>query len=135
LAVITALTKILSAGWAAKRAGIARPGRLRAGTVMVSRGEFNIVIAGLATSAGLIAPSFGPLSAAYVLLMAIGGPLIARAGDPLGRWAAKRWPAAPKPTRIRRPEPEPESTADPASDVDSDIEFGTDKVIAEPDAG
>ena len=41
--------------------GPASPGRVRSapGTVMVSRGEFNIVIAGLATSAALDAPGLG----------------------------------------------------------------------------
>ena len=96
LAVVTALTKIISTGWAAKRAGVARPGQIRAGTVVVSRGEFNIVIAGLATSAALDAPTLGALSATYVLIMAVFGPLIARAGDPLGRWVATKWPVKPR---------------------------------------
>jgi CPA2 family monovalent cation:H+ antiporter-2 len=42
--------------------------------VLVSRGEFSIVIAGLAVSAGL-EPELGPLAAAYVLALAIAGPL------------------------------------------------------------
>ena len=78
LAVVTALTKI----------GLA--GQVRAGTAIVSRGEFNIVIAGLATGSGIIAPGFAALAAAYVLILAITGPLIARGGEPLGRWVAGR---------------------------------------------
>ena len=41
------------------------------------------MIAGLATGSGIIAPGFAALAAAYVLILAITGPLIARAGDPL----------------------------------------------------
>jgi CPA2 family monovalent cation:H+ antiporter-2 len=42
---------------------------------LVARGEFSIVIAGL--GAGL-EPSLGPLAAAYVLFLAILGPVLAR---------------------------------------------------------
>jgi CPA2 family monovalent cation:H+ antiporter-2 len=77
LAVVTAGTKVLTGWWAAKRVGIARPGRLRAGTALVARGEFSIVIAGLGVSAG-IEPALGPVAAAYVLLLAIAGPVAAR---------------------------------------------------------
>ncbi|HSS77360.1 MAG TPA: cation:proton antiporter, partial [Thermoanaerobaculia bacterium] len=44
---------------------------------LVARGEFSIVIAGLGVSAGL-EPLLGPLSAAYVLLLAVLGPILAR---------------------------------------------------------
>jgi CPA2 family monovalent cation:H+ antiporter-2 len=90
LAVVTALTKIAVGIWAARRAKIAVAGQIRAGTAIVSRGEFNIVIAGLATGSGIIAPGFAALAAAYVLILAIAGPLIARAGEPLGRTVARR---------------------------------------------
>ncbi len=82
LALITAATKIATGWWAARRAGIAPPGRLRAGTALVAHGEFSIVIAGLAVSAGL-EPRLGPLAAAYVLMLAVAGPILARAADPL----------------------------------------------------
>jgi CPA2 family monovalent cation:H+ antiporter-2 len=42
---------------------------------LVARGEFSIVIAGLGVG---IEPRLGPLSAAYVLMMAMLGPLLAR---------------------------------------------------------
>ncbi len=32
----------------------------------------------------------GVLAAAYVLILAVAGPLVARTGDPLGRWVAAR---------------------------------------------
>lgn len=82
LAVTGIITK-MSSGWiAARRAGVATTGRLRAGTALVPRGEFNIVIAGLAVSAGISA-NLGPLAAAYVLMLAIIGPVLARAIVPL----------------------------------------------------
>lgn len=109
LAVVTALTKIVVGYWAARRAGIAVPGRIRAGTVIVSRGEFNIVIAGLATGSGVIAPGLAALATTYVLIMAILGPVVARAGDPLGRALGRRAAA-----RAARPRVEPEADSSAA---------------------
>ena len=48
LAVVTMATKVLTGYLAARRVGIALPGRWRAGCALVPRGEFSIVIAGLA---------------------------------------------------------------------------------------
>jgi monovalent cation:H+ antiporter-2, CPA2 family len=75
LGAVTALTKLLTGYWAASRAGIDQRGCLRAGMELVARGEFSIVIAGLGVA---IEPRLGPLSAAYVLIMAMVGPLLAR---------------------------------------------------------
>ncbi|MDR3031562.1 MAG: cation:proton antiporter [Kitasatospora sp.] len=82
LAVVTALTKIATGYWAARRAGIAVKARWRAGGALVARGEFSIVIAGLAVTAG-IEPSLGPLATAYVLLLVVIGPLAARWTEPI----------------------------------------------------
>jgi monovalent cation:H+ antiporter-2, CPA2 family len=82
LALVTAVTKIATGWWAARRAGIGPRGRWRAGSVLVARGEFSIVIAGLAVAAGR-EPALGPLAAAYVLVLAVLGPILARAADPL----------------------------------------------------
>jgi CPA2 family monovalent cation:H+ antiporter-2 len=89
LAAAGIATKLASGWLAARRAGVASRGRLRAGAALVPRGEFNIVIAGLAVSAG-INPRLGPLAAAYVLILAIAGPLIARGVEPLLRWRRAR---------------------------------------------
>lgn len=87
LASVSVLTKLATGWWAAKRAGIARPGRLRAGAVLVPRGEFSIVIAGLAVAAG--APSrLGALAATYVLVLACVGPVLARSLGAPARTAA-----------------------------------------------
>ena len=59
LAVLTMLTKVLTGYLAAKRAGIALPGRLRAGLALMPRGEFSVVIAGLAVASG-VEPRAGP---------------------------------------------------------------------------
>ena len=83
LAVITATTKMLTGIWAAKRAGIARPGRFRAGAALIARGEFSIVIAGLAVASGVVPDDLAALATAYVLIMAILGPLAARYVEPV----------------------------------------------------
>ena len=89
LGVVTAATKGITGWWVARRMGVRRRGRIRAGATLVARGEFSIVIAGLGVSAGL-EPQLGPLSAAYVLLMAIAGPLLMRAADPIAAAVERR---------------------------------------------
>jgi len=82
LGIVTALTKVLTGWWAARRVGIDTPGRLRAGTALIARGEFSIVLAGLGVNAGLNS-QLGPLSVAYILLLAVLGPVAVRAIEPL----------------------------------------------------
>lgn len=87
LGVVTAGTKLFVGRWAARRAGIGAAGRLRAGLALTARGEFSIVIAGLAVGvAG--AEDLPALAAAYVLLMAITGPVMAKLADPTRRTVA-----------------------------------------------
>ena len=82
LAAVGVAGKILS-GWLAARPIAAGPGRLRAGTVLIARGEFSIVIAalGAATADGA---ELGAMAAAYVLITAMLGPLVTKFSDPLG---------------------------------------------------
>lgn len=75
LGLVSALTKVLTGYWAAGRTGVDRRGRIRAGMELIARGEFSIVIAGLGTG---IEPQLGPLAAAYVLFLAVLGPILAR---------------------------------------------------------
>jgi CPA2 family monovalent cation:H+ antiporter-2 len=82
LAVVTAATKIATGWWAARRIAVGPRGRWRAGTALVPRGEFSIVIAGLAVAAGR-EPDLGPLATAYVLILAVAGPVLARVSEPL----------------------------------------------------
>lgn len=77
LGLVTTLTKIFTGWWAARRAKLNEQEAIRAGAALVARGEFSIVIAGLGVSAG-IEPQLGSLSAAYVLFLAILGPILAR---------------------------------------------------------
>ena len=93
LAVVTTAGKIVTGWFAARRAGVGPPGRIRAGTVLVARGEFSIVIAALGATAA-DGEELGALAAAYVLLTAIIGPLITKHADALAR---------PAPSRERRP--------------------------------
>ncbi|MCH0565775.1 cation:proton antiporter [Streptomyces sp. MUM 2J] len=92
LALVTALTKVASGWYAARRDGAGRRGRLRAGTALIARGEFSIVIIGLV---GVRHDRLGALVAAYVLLLAVTGPVITR-------FAGTRPPGAARRRRRRR---------------------------------
>ncbi len=83
LAVVTLVTKVLTAWYAAGRDGAGPRGRMRAGLVLAARGEFAVVIAGLAVASGV--DEVGPLTAAYVLILAVASPILARFADALAR--------------------------------------------------
>lgn len=90
LAVVTTVTKVWTGWWAAKQAGSSKYGRARAGTALVAHGEFSIVIAGLAVSAGAVPNEFAALATTYVLIMAIVGPIAARVVEPVLVWRDRR---------------------------------------------
>ncbi len=92
LGVVSGATKLWSGSLAAHRAGVGPKGRVRAGTALIARGEFSIVIASLGATL-TDGDDLGALAAAYVLVTAIIGPLAAKYADrlPLGR---PRAPAA-----------------------------------------
>ncbi|MEV0738466.1 cation:proton antiporter [Streptomyces sp. NPDC050549] len=75
LAVAGAATKPAAGWYAAGRDGAGRRGRLRAGTALIARGEFSVVIVGLA---GTAQQRLGALVTAYVLILAVCGPVLAR---------------------------------------------------------
>lgn len=78
LAMVTGATKVITGAHAAGRDGARAPGRIRAGAVLVIRGEFSLVIVGLAGAAeGLL----GAVVAAYVIVLAVTGPVLARYAD------------------------------------------------------
>jgi CPA2 family monovalent cation:H+ antiporter-2 len=83
LAAITMATKVVTGWYAARWVGIGQRGRWRAGLGLVPRGEFSIVIAGLAVGAG-VEPRLAPLATSYVLITVVAGPLLARLPD--SRW-------------------------------------------------
>lgn len=98
LAVVTALTKVATGWWAARRQGIAPMGRARAGAALIARGEFSIVIAGLAVASGQVHADLAALATAYVLLMAVIGPIASRYVEPLAAMARRR----PAPAEVDR---------------------------------
>ncbi|WP_338673443.1 cation:proton antiporter [Streptomyces sp. SCSIO 30461] len=100
LAVVTAVTKVGSGWYAARREGAGRRGRLRAGTALIARGEFSLVVIGLM---GAGHNRLGALVAAYVLLLAVTGPVITRFTGPRPS-AVKRSPrhGTPVPSSGRR---------------------------------
>ncbi len=98
LMVMTLVTKVITGWYAAGREQAAARGRMRAGTVLVARGEFSIVIAGLAVAAGFA--EVGVLTTTYVLLMAVIGPILTRFSDQLARpWVARAARASPSISR------------------------------------
>ena len=82
---------MLAGVYAASRDGVDRRGRVRAGTALIARGGFSIVVVGLVGSA---ADRLGPLVAAYVLILDTVGDPHAFADVPLpaagGRPSADR---------------------------------------------
>jgi K+:H+ antiporter subunit KhtU len=77
LAAAGVVTKLATGRFGGEMAGIPPAAGMRAGLILVARGEFSIAIAGLAVAAGL-EERLAPLAVAYVLIMAVIGPLAAR---------------------------------------------------------
>ena len=82
LALLTGATKFATGWWSARRVGIGPRGRARAGATLIPRGEFSIVIAGIAVASG-VGTDVGALAIAYVLVLAIVGPVAAHVSEPL----------------------------------------------------
>jgi len=80
LAVVTIATKVVTGAYAARRAGVGTLGQWRAGFTLGPRGEFSIVIAGIAVASGA-APELASLATAYVLITIISGTFLARVPD------------------------------------------------------
>jgi CPA2 family monovalent cation:H+ antiporter-2 len=89
LAVVTALGRIGTGWYAARRLGAATLGRLRAGVVLIPRGEFSIVIAGMGVAAGKTGELM-PLTAAYVLVTVVLGSVLVRIVEPAWKSLQKR---------------------------------------------
>ncbi len=75
LAIVTAATKVATGVFAARREGVARRGQLRAGTALIARGEFSLVIIGLV---GVSIEAVATVATPYVFILAIVGPLLTR---------------------------------------------------------
>lgn len=99
LAVVSAATKVATGWWAARKQGIGVLGRARAGTALIARGEFSIVIAGLALASGAVPAELAALATTYVLIMAVFGPVATRYVEPVMRlFQGKNILADPEPT-------------------------------------
>jgi CPA2 family monovalent cation:H+ antiporter-2 len=75
LAAVTAATKVATGIFAARRDGVARRGQLRAGTTLIARAEFSLIIIGLVGSS---IPGVAALAMSYVFVVAVVGPVLAR---------------------------------------------------------
>ena len=101
LAVVTAATKVVTGQFAARREGVARPGQMRAGTALIARGEFSLVIIGLV---GTSIEEVGAVATPYVFILAIVGPVLARFAGGGTRPVRRR---APTEGPDERPAPDP----------------------------
>ena len=94
IAVVTIATKIATGWIAARRTGIGKPGRARAGAALIAHGEFSIVIAEL----GITRESnLGALAATYVIILTLAGALLYQFSDSItlrtpNRRDPLRWP-------------------------------------------
>ena len=89
IAAASVVAKMITGWIAAGRAGIGRPGRLRAGAALVAHGEFSIVIAelGIAREHDL-----GALAATYVIILTLVGALLYQFSDALFAASRQRRP-------------------------------------------
>jgi CPA2 family monovalent cation:H+ antiporter-2 len=105
LAAVTAATKVATGVFAARREGVARRGQLRAGTTLMARGEFSLIIIGLvgSSTAGIAA-----LATTYVFVLAIVGPVVTRfTGGP-------RLAVRPSPATMQSAQRDEEKPGNPA---------------------
>ena len=78
IAAVSAVAKVATGWIAAGRAGIGKPGRVRAGAALVAHGEFSIVIAELGIGRE---GDLGALAAAYVVILTVVGALLYQFSD------------------------------------------------------
>lgn len=95
LAIITIGTKFITGWIAANTVTGTTIGKLRAGALLSARGEFSVIIAGLAATSTLLPSSFQALVAGYILITATAGPVLARFAEQAGWWWDQRPKAVP----------------------------------------
>ena len=111
LALVTAATKVLSGMYAARREGVGRAGQLRAGTALIVRGEFSLVIIALV---GTEIPVIESIAMPYVFVLAFFGPVATVLS---GRAAPSR--TSPRVVRRAKRLPNPGRSGRPGADTDS----------------
>ena len=82
LGLVTTLTKFISGWWSAHRSGAGKAACIRAGSILVTHGEFSILIAGVGMAAGLES-QLGAFAVVYVLFLSFLGPVMAQVVKPL----------------------------------------------------
>jgi CPA2 family monovalent cation:H+ antiporter-2 len=91
-AVAMTLVMAVIAGWAVGRLnGLTPKGAANLALTLVSRGEFALILVALAIPAGLD-ERLAPFAAGYVLILALGGPLLAANSAPLARLYRRVFP-------------------------------------------
>lgn len=78
LAIVTAGTKLGTGWFAGRSANLGVPGRVRAGSALVARGEFSIVMAELGAERD---PELIALAAGYVIILTVAGALMYQFAD------------------------------------------------------
>ena len=78
IAAVTTATKIATGWIAAGRAGVGKPGRVRAGAALIAHGEFSIVIAELGINRE---SDLGALAATYVIILTLVGAVLYQFSD------------------------------------------------------
>jgi len=95
LAILTIFTKFLTGWMAARTVANSTISRLRAGALLSARGEFSVIIAGLAATSTVLPSSFQALVAGYILITATTAPILARYAERVGWWWDQRPKAVP----------------------------------------
>lgn len=110
--------------------GLTRREGLNASAMLQNRGEFALILATLATGAGLD-PRLTPFAGLYVLIMAIVGPLLAVNSERIGRliFPVKTAPPSPERERMRaegialvEAVTSGQELGDPVTDIDAAVE-------------
>jgi len=79
-AILSLLGVVLAGQLAGRSAGLSGVTSFRVGLTLLGRGEFSIIVAKLAQSAGML-PLIQPFAALYVLILATFAPLLAKESD------------------------------------------------------
>lgn len=90
LVIVTTLTKFATGWLAGRTVEGGTVSRLRAGALLTARGEFSVIIAGIVAVSGVLPDQFSALVAAYVLITATLGPLLAKYVEQVGWWWDQR---------------------------------------------
>jgi CPA2 family monovalent cation:H+ antiporter-2 len=84
IAGLAIVVKVVAGWWIGRRSELSRRASLAAGFAMIPRGEFSIVLAGIAAAAGY--PGARPLIGLLVLILAILGTALIRYSPELAGW-------------------------------------------------